>query len=106
MRQIKLVFILALVVGTTSATRTQSPAQVGDALLTHVGIVVRDIDETIRQYVNVMGFPAPEREVRPFGIDMPNGQKTEAKVINLYMPNFHIELVEPVSEVGPYYEHL
>ena len=106
MRQLKLVFILALIVGTTSATRTQSPAQVGNALLTHVGIVVRDIDETIRQYVNVMGFPAPGREVRPFGIDMPNGQKAEAKVINLYMPNFHIELVEPVNEVGPYYEHL
>ena len=71
MRQMKLVFILALIVGTTSATRTQSPAQVGNALLTHVGIVVRDIDETIRQYVNVMGFPAPERELRPFGIDVP-----------------------------------
>ena len=106
MRQMKLVFILALIVGTTSATRTQSQAQVGAAPVTHVGIVVRDIDETIRRYVNVMGFPAPVREVTAHPIDLPNGQTTEAKVIKMYMPNFHIELVQPVSEVGPYYEHL
>ena len=104
MHHMKLVLILALIVATASATWTQSPAQVGSASLSHVGIVVLDIDETIRQYENVMGFPTPE--VTEYLLDLPDGQKTEVKVTNMYLPNFHIELVEPVSNVGPYYEHL
>jgi catechol 2,3-dioxygenase-like lactoylglutathione lyase family enzyme len=72
--------------------------------VSHVGIVVRDLDETIRQYVNVMGFPTPE--VTEYLLDVPDGQKTAVLVTNMYLPNFHVELVEPVSDVGPYYAHL
>ena len=105
MRQTKLVCLLVLILGTTSTTLTQGPAQVGGAAqLTHVGIVVEDIDETVRQYVRVMGFPTPR--IVPAALDLPNGEKTEVRLTNMYQPNFHIELVQPVSQTGPYYEHL
>src|SRR5713226_5031656 len=79
MRQMKIVFTLALIVGTTSTARMQAPAQVGAAAsVTHVAIVVRDIDATAREYVRVMGFPAPK--VTSFFLDVPDGQKAQAKV--------------------------
>ncbi len=103
-RFVFVVMLLTALVDLWTPARTQALPQIGTAPVNHVGIVVRDIDETVRQYVRVMGFPVPT--VTEFPIDMPDGQKAQAKVTNMYMPNFHIELVQPLNPVGPYYEHL
>ena len=50
-----------------------------------------------------MGFAPPA--VNDVSIDAPNGQKVTFKLATVYMPNFYIELVQPVSKNGPYAEH-
>ncbi len=52
-----------------------------------------------------MGFTAPKPPVAG-PRDMPNGQKTDIKLANFYMPNFQIDVIQPVSPIGPYYNHL
>jgi prepilin-type processing-associated H-X9-DG protein len=70
----------------------------------HVGVVVPDVDAALREYVRVMGFTRPK--VSEYPIPLPDGKTTRFKNAVLYMPNFFIELIQPVSENGPYYEHL
>ena len=84
-------------------------AQTGDAELrtaplTHIGMVVPHMDAAVSEYVRVMGFPSPR--VNTVTVPLPDGNKTEFKLATLSMPNFFIELVEPIDHTGPYYEHL
>src|SRR2546426_10366946 len=62
------------------------------------------MDAAVRQYVRVMGFPAPR--VDKVAVPLPDGQNAEIKLATLPMPNFFIELTEPMNHVGPYDEHL
>src|SRR5579862_8141166 len=84
--------------------RAQAPAQIGSSTLLHVGVVVSNIEETARQYVRVMGF-APPAVMGDIAVDAPGGQKVTEKLATLYMPNFYIELIQPISQNGPYAEH-
>jgi hypothetical protein len=89
--------------GEPSAAQT-SAGELASAPLTHIGVVVPDMDAAVRQYVRVMGFAPPKVDTVP--VPMPDGQNAEIKLATLLMPNFFIELTEPVNHVGPYYEHL
>jgi len=72
--------------------------------ITHLGVAVRDIDTTARKYADLFGIPTPD--VRTVMLDLPNGSKAELKVANVAMPDFRIELDQPVTSAGPVYEHL
>src|SRR5262249_23399649 len=102
---IAIVFAVALLTAPAPArVKAQEAARIGASPLTHVGMVVPNVDKAIQQYVKVMGFAPPKPATYP--LDLPNGQKAEVKLAYLYMPNFHMELIEPVSKVGPFYDHL
>jgi catechol 2,3-dioxygenase-like lactoylglutathione lyase family enzyme len=73
------------------------------AQVNHVGIVVTDVDAAVQQFVRVMGF-APAKPMT-ISVPMPDGRKAEIKFATLFMPNFHIEVVQPLNHQGPYYEH-
>jgi catechol 2,3-dioxygenase-like lactoylglutathione lyase family enzyme len=82
-------------------------AQAGElatARVSHLGVVVKDMDATLREYSRVMGFEIPKVNVYP--IPVPDGRKAEFKLATLYMPNFYIELTQPLNNIGPYYDHL
>jgi catechol 2,3-dioxygenase-like lactoylglutathione lyase family enzyme len=79
-------------------------AELPGARVTHVGVVVPDIDATLRQYARAMGFHPGQ--VMTYPIPMPDGRKAEFKLATLRMPNFHIELIRPLNTVGPYDDHL
>ena len=51
----------------------QRPASVGQSPVTHVGIAVADIEETVRHYQRVMGFGPPR--ISETAIDLPNGER-------------------------------
>ena len=78
--------------------------ELATAKLSHFGVVVPDIDKAVKEYVRVMGFKAPT--VNTYPLPMPDGRKAEIKVATLYMPNFYIELNQPVNKVGPFHDHL
>src|SRR5947208_3433818 len=97
------VALVAIAAAAWLPARAEGPAQIGTSPLIHAGVVVSNIEETSRQYARVMGFAPPA--VNDVSIDAPNGQKVTFKLATVYMPNFYIELVQPVSKNGPYAEH-
>ena len=89
--------------GAAARSRATAPT-LAAARVTHIGVVVTDIEATLREYVRVMGFATPT--VNSYPVPTPDGRKMEFKLATLRMPNFVIELTQPVNDVGPYYEHL
>jgi len=107
MRHIRFVFVIALlagIAGMQTTARMQGTAQIGSAPITMAAVSVRDIDAAIRNYVEIMGVQAPQ--VRSFALDLPNGSKTDLKTALIQLPNFQIELNQPVGKTGPVAEHL
>ena len=103
---IALVIVMAtvtLALGTRDSAARQG-AELAEARVNHVGVVVRDIDAALQMYVRVMGVAMPE--VNTYPIPVPDGRTAEFKVATVYMPNFHIEVIQPVNAVGPYHDHL
>lgn len=78
--------------------------ELAGAKVNHIGIVTPDIEKTIKEYQRVMGFGEVKATTIP--LPLPDGRKAEIKLATFYMPNFHIELTQPVSQYGPYYDHL
>jgi catechol 2,3-dioxygenase-like lactoylglutathione lyase family enzyme len=84
--------------------QVQSEAPLADATITHVGVVIPELDAAARKYAELFGL-AP-LQIRTSVVNLPDGSKTTLKTADVSLPNFRIELVEPVSKVGPLYEHL
>ena len=108
MRRITIALVIATVATVTvlsvgNSTARQS-AELSESRVNHVGVVVEDIDVTLQHYVRVMGVAMPEVNTHP--IPVPGDQQTEFKLATMYMPNFHIEVIQPLNTVGPYHEHL
>jgi catechol 2,3-dioxygenase-like lactoylglutathione lyase family enzyme len=106
-RKTAAVFVVAsaLIVSTIRvAVQTQSDSPLTDSIITHVGVVVPDIEAAAREYAGLFGLDPISIRTSP--VDLPDGQKTVLKMANVPLPNFTIELVEPVTKLGPLYEHL
>src|SRR5437773_1891074 len=85
--------------------RADGPAQIGPSSpVTHVGVVTSNLEETARQYTRVMGFAPPA--INDVTVEAPAGEKVTFKLATVYMPNFFIELIQPIGNNGPYAEHL
>ncbi|MEQ1897647.1 MAG: VOC family protein [Vicinamibacterales bacterium] len=78
--------------------------ELATARVSHIGVVVPDIDKAVKEYVRVMGFATPK--VNTYPLPLPDGGKTAIKVAVLHMPNFFLELNQPVDKVGPFHDHL
>jgi catechol 2,3-dioxygenase-like lactoylglutathione lyase family enzyme len=103
------VITVAVVFGLRAPVATQGSATPGAAPLaggrvTHIGVVVKDMDAALREYVRVMGFAMPK--VNSYPQPVPGGKTANYKVATVYMPNFFIEIIQPVNAEGPYHEHL
>jgi hypothetical protein len=106
---------MTLVAGSGRAVHVQSPQAAPAAVpseptlltnapLTHLGIVCRDLVQVTKGYADLFGIPVPE--ISRMSFDLPNGKKATAKVAYVSMPNFYLELLQPVTESGPIYDHL
>jgi catechol 2,3-dioxygenase-like lactoylglutathione lyase family enzyme len=104
-RTIGALIISTAVVMLFSMLRTMavSASDLSAVRVNHVGVVVPDVEAALRQYVRVMGFAVPKVSTLP--VPMPDGRRAEIKLATLQMPNFHIELVQPLNNQGPYYDH-
>jgi hypothetical protein len=94
----------AVVVLALSRAPAGQGGELAGARVSHVGIVTRDIDATLRDYVRVMGFAMPT--VSTPSVPLPDNRKAEIKLATFYMPKFHVEVIQPSNDAGPYREHL
>ena len=74
------------------------------APLTHLGIVVPDINPVVKGYADIFGIPVPK--IRTLTIDLPDGSKAVSKVAYVPMPNFYLEILQPVTQKGPISDYL
>jgi catechol 2,3-dioxygenase-like lactoylglutathione lyase family enzyme len=86
------------------AVLAQSPAQLTTGTLTHLTVVTADLDATARTYADLFGISLPQ--IRNQTIDLPDGSKVEVRAASVPLPNFRIDLNQPVTKSGPVYEHL
>lgn len=84
--------------------RAQAAAPLKDAPVTHLAIVGPDIDKLTKGYADIFGIPVPEVKTMPY--DLPNGKTADVKYAYVPMPNFYLELLQPVSKTGPIYDHV
>lgn len=106
--------VLALVTVVSRGVRVQTPATpapqpstptlLTKAPLTHLGIVCADLVPVTKGYADIFGIPVPE--IKKISFELPNGKTVDAKVAYVPMPNFYLELLQPVTKSGPIYDHL
>lgn len=101
------ILLLAAVVAaplTRAAVEAQTAPLLRNAPVTHLGIVTADIKTVAAGYADIFGIPLPE--VKTISIDLINGERAEMKVAYVPMPNFYLEILEPVTKSGSVYDHL
>ena len=59
--------------------------------MNHIGLVVKDVDETVKTYQDMFGFEVTATRETPGG---------EAKVVNISRDDITLELFEPLKEGG------
>ena len=102
-----IVLLVALVVAPRPQVATvsaQSASSLKDAPLTHLGIITGDLDSVARGYSDLWGIPVPE--IGTISFDLMDGSAVEARVAYVPLPNFYLELLEPITEAGPIHDHL
>src|SRR5580700_456790 len=72
-----------------------------DAPLTHLIIIVPDIEKVMPAYGDLWGVPTPL--IQTVSINLPDGKEVEFKQAYVPMPNFYLRVVEPVTKSGPLY---
>ena len=65
------------------------------AVLNPVGLAVKDIERTAAAYAEVFGVPVPK--IATIQLDLPGGGRARLKVTNFPLPNFHIDLAQPLE---------
>ena len=76
-----------------------------DGALTHVGVVVRDVETSARAFGDAFGIGIPPPTVAP-GVPVPGGGAAQVKLTNLVKNNYRIELLEPVGGPSPWQRYL
>lgn len=105
------VVAIALVVLLPSTQQAQAPAaeKLLDAPLTHVGIVVSDVEQAAKKYAQLLGVPVPPihslTDVK-FPRDYRGDRKAYPKVATFALNNVTVELLQPQGGASPWRERL
>ena len=108
-KSILAVFAIIGVIASIQQLRGQSATPLEGATISHVGIIVNDIDKTVRLFEEVFGIMVPKaREVGPltFPTDVPGSANSRVKYTMAKVENLTIELIQPISGPGPHRDHL
>ena len=90
---------MAVAVTWCDESRAQMSAQIGEVPITHVGVVVEDIDAAVRGYAEIFGMSVPEVSDR--SVDLPGGGTEQLRVASISLPNFRVEVNQPMGGSGP-----
>ena len=91
----------------TTRIVTQTP--LSSTVISHIGIVVPDIDKTSRMFSEIFGVSGPP--VRTASLSLPEGRPSNGvpmviRFVNFIVGNMRLELVQPVSGPSPHQDHL
>ena len=96
-------FIVCVTAGPTKVQAQNRPS-LGTAPISHIGIVVTDLETSVRAAAEVFGVPEPPID-NARELAAPDGsQAAVMRVATFRLPNFLIELQEAATEWGPVYE--
>jgi catechol 2,3-dioxygenase-like lactoylglutathione lyase family enzyme len=98
-----LIALVILCVAPNGHVHTQ-PAPGAGRVLNHIGVVVRDVEAAARTYADAFGLAS--LPVQTVSYPLPDGSKAEIRIARVLMPDFQIEVIQPVSGSGPHYAHL
>ena len=87
-----------------ATVHAQTASSLAGAPLTHLGIVTGDLESVVEGYADLWGIAVPA--IRTISFDLTNGSRAEARVAYVPLPNFYLELLQPVTESGPIHDHL
>lgn len=75
--------------------QAQTPPPLKGAVLTHVGLAVKDIEKTAAAYAAIFGVPVPPMTTAT--LDLPDGRKARVKSTRFILSNFRIDLAQPLD---------
>jgi catechol 2,3-dioxygenase-like lactoylglutathione lyase family enzyme len=110
MRRISLLIAVLLGVVTTptmvgTRVHAQSGSSLANAPLTHLAIVVPDIEKVAKGYAHLWGMETPPA-ISKMEYQLANGKKEKVKVAYVPLPNFYLQILEPESKSGLLGTHL
>lgn len=109
---LKLLVIAFAIIGFVSSIRQvrgQGAPKFEGRTFTHVGLVVRDLDRTVKMLGDIWGVEAPRISVVPQVAYPPQAtgdRSASVKVAQFQLDNLKIELLEPTGGPSPYKEWL
>ena len=107
-KSIVAVFAVIGVIASVQQLRGQSTSPFEGSAVGHVGIIVNDMDKTLKVFEQVFGVaPGAAREVGPIPvIGYGDNTNTRVKFIQVTFGGTVFEFIQPVSGPGPHKEHL
>jgi len=96
--------VIAATLNLTSNSYAQAQAEIGGAPITHVAVVVEDIEKAVAGYADAFGLSKSSIQAKT--LNLPNGSQVELKSASVSLPNFRVEINQPISESGPIHEYL
>jgi len=101
------VVLLILVFATKQDAQFENPFT--DAVIRHVGVIVRDVDKAAIEYADLLGLPVPDTNEFtgvPFPENYQGDRSAHPKGTNFHLNNLSIELLEPIGGKSPWRDHL
>ena len=106
---IVVIFAVIGLIASVQRLRGQSATPMAGFAVTHVGIIVRDMDKTIQYFEEIFGIdvPAPT-EFGPLSLpaDVPGREQSRVKIVQFKLGDLSIELLQPLRGPGPHRDHL
>ena len=112
MRRASVVIVAVLgffVVGVASGQEGHALKVLGSRTVTHVGVVVRDVDKVAKAWADVFGVEVtPVQEVKSvsFPKDYKGDRSAHPRIANVRFNNMTVELAQPVGGASPWRDFL
>jgi methylmalonyl-CoA/ethylmalonyl-CoA epimerase len=108
-RALLVTFAAIGVIASIQHLRAQSSTPLDGASLDHIGIVTRDVDQTVKLFEQAFGITVPAAKVAgPILLpgEAPGTAQYKVKFTRAQIGRLTIELIEPAGGTGPHKEHL
>ncbi len=93
----------------TSVVTGQAPVSKLDGKLSHIGIVVKDVDKAAKTYADIFGVTVPQPRIVkniPFPPSYGPGKTMAVKTTMITVNGASLELLQPLDGPSPWRDHL
>ena len=106
---IVVMFAMIGVVASIQQVRGQSASPLSEAKVTHIGIMVNDIEKTSKMFEEVFGATVPKAfEFGPLPLPpgVADAASSKVKFATFKIGDIMFEMIEPVAGPGPHRDHI